>query len=93
MATAADDTSSVADDEADDVGGDIVRASPLINKAMDDADDKDDIFPTLTGNHVCIQCGRDPPDGHERPVVYGHDTIWLHRECERFFRAKMQERG
>jgi hypothetical protein len=74
-----------ADDKADDVDENIVRANPLINKAMDDADDKDGIFPTLTGSHICAQCGRDPPDGAERPVACRDGTVWLHPECRRFW--------
>jgi hypothetical protein len=78
----ADDTSSLADN----VDENIVRANPLTNKAKDDADDKDDIFPTFTnGSHVCAQCGRDPPDGAERPVACGDGTVWLHPECRRFW--------
>jgi hypothetical protein len=83
-----------ADDKADDAGEDTVRHNPLTNKAMDDADDKDGISPNLPGNHVCVQCGLDPPDGQERPVACGDETIWLHRQCERFFvKAKTQVRG
>jgi hypothetical protein len=39
----------------------------------------------LADGHICAQCHRDPPDGKERPVAYGDETIWLHAECERFF--------
>jgi hypothetical protein len=74
-----------ADDKADDVDENIVRANPLTNNVKDDADDKDDILPTFTGSHVCAQCGRDPPDGAERPVACGDGTVWLHPECRKFW--------
>jgi hypothetical protein len=56
---------------ADDTDENIVRANPLINRAKNDADDKDDIFPTLADGHVCAQCGRDPPDGADHAVELG----------------------
>jgi len=65
----------------------------LKNKGSDGSDGGDGIFPNLTGRHVCAQCHR-LPDGKERLVAYGDETIWLHAECERFFiKAKMQEQG
>jgi len=70
-----------------------VTSNPLKNKGGDGSDAGDGIFPNLTGRHVCAQC-RGDPDGKERPVAYGDETIWLHAECERFFiQAKMQEQG
>ena len=37
----------------------------------------------------CVQC-RGPMDGKERPVAIGGNTVWLHPECERFYR-KLKE--
>jgi hypothetical protein len=82
---------SDSDDDGDDRA--TVTANPLKNKDGDGSDSSDGIFPNLTGRHVCAQC-HGAPDGKERPVAYGDDTIWLHPECERFFiQAKMQEQG
>src|SRR4029077_3671986 len=61
-----------------------VTANPLNNKDGDGSDGSDAIFPNLTGRHVCAQC-HGVPDGKERPVAYGDETIWLHAECERFY--------
>jgi len=70
-----------------------VTANPLKNKDADGSDGDDGIFPSLTGRYVCAQC-HGVPDGKERPVAYGDETIWLHAECERFFiQVKMQEQG
>jgi hypothetical protein len=33
----------------------------------------------------CAQC-HGPVDGKERPVAIGGNTVWLHPECERFYR-------
>jgi len=50
--------------------------------------------PRAEHTHVCAQCHRDPPDGKEKPLAYGDETVWLHAECERFFiKAKMEEQG
>jgi hypothetical protein len=35
-------------------------------------------------NRVCAQC-RAPSDGQEQQCQVGSKTIWLHRECERFY--------
>jgi hypothetical protein len=84
--------------DASDSGGDgdnraTVTSNPLKNKEGAGGDGSDGVFPNLTGSHVCAQC-HGVPDGKERPVAYGDETIWLHAECERFFiRAKMQEQG
>jgi hypothetical protein len=56
----------------------------LKNKEGDGGDDSDGIFPDLTGKHVCAQC-HGVPDGKERRIAYGGETIWLHAECQRFF--------
>src|SRR5262249_40536198 len=61
-----------------------VTSNPLKNKKSDGSDGGDGIFPNLTGRHVCAQCHR-LPDGKERLVAYGDETIWLHAECERLF--------
>jgi hypothetical protein len=50
----------------------------------------------FTGNgeepgHVCVQCEGEP-DGKERPVAYGDETIWLHSECVRFFTQARKSR-
>jgi 5S rRNA maturation endonuclease (ribonuclease M5) len=37
------------------------------------------------GEHVCAQCNG-PEDGKEQPVEVGGKTVWLHPECERFYR-------
>jgi hypothetical protein len=65
----------------------------LKKQGSGDSDDADDLLHNLTGRHVCAQC-HGVPDGKERPVAYGDETIWLHAECESFFiKAKMQEQG
>src|SRR6516165_7485465 len=92
-----DEEAAVTSDGSDSSGdGDnrtTVTSNPLKNKGGDGSDAGDGIFPNLTGRHVCAQC-RGDPDGKERPVAYGDETIWLHAECERFFiQAKMQEQG
>jgi hypothetical protein len=38
---------------------------------------------------VCAQC-HDEPDGKERLVAFGGETVWLHPECERFFCSSWQ---
>jgi hypothetical protein len=86
-------TGDGSDNDGDGDDGATVTANPLKNKDGDGRDGSDGIFPNLTGRHVCAQC-HGVPDGNERPVAYGDETIWLHAECERFFiRAKMQEQG
>jgi putative DNA primase/helicase len=40
-------------------------------------------------DRTCVQC-RGPVDGKERQVAIGDKTVWLHPECERFYR-KAQE--
>jgi hypothetical protein len=70
-----------------------VTAKPLKNKDADGSDGNDGIFRNVAGRHVCVQC-HGVPDGKERAVAYGDETIWLHAECERFFiQVKMQEQG
>jgi hypothetical protein len=62
------------------------RSTVTANQLKTKENDSDDsISPTLTGGHVCAQCGLDPPDGEEQEVAYGEETIWLHRHCARFF--------
>jgi hypothetical protein len=73
-----------ADGPWDDPNDEIVRCNPLKNQESDDPDDAADPLHNFTGSHVCAQC-HGPPDGKERPVTYGDETIWLHAECERFF--------
>ena len=86
-------TSDGSDSNGDGDDGAIVTANPLKNKDGDGRDGSDGIFPNLTGGHVCAHC-HGVPDGKERPVAYGDETIWLHAECERFFiQAKMQEQA
>ena len=34
----------------------------------------------------CAQCRREPLDGKERLVAVGNEQVWLHQECERFYR-------
>jgi Toprim-like len=92
-----DQEATVTSDGGDGYGdGDdrtTVTANPLKNKDADGSDGDDGIFPSLTGRYVCAQC-HGVPDGKERPVAYGDETIWLHAECERFFiQVKMQEQG
>jgi hypothetical protein len=42
--------------------------------------------------HICAQCGRNPPDGGERPSLHGE--LWLHAGCEEaFIHARMTEEG
>ena len=36
-------------------------------------------------DRTCVQC-RGPVDGKERQVADGQKTVWLHAECERFYR-------
>jgi hypothetical protein len=87
VASDGSDSNGDGDDRAN------VTANPLKNKDGDGSDGSDGIFPNLTGRHVCAQC-HGVPDGKERPVAYGDETIWLHAECERFFiQVKMQEQG
>jgi hypothetical protein len=86
-------TNDGSDGDGDSNKNATVTANPLKNKDGDGSDGRDGIFPNLTGRHVCAQC-HGVPDGKERPVAYGGETIWLHAECERFFiQAKMQEQG
>jgi hypothetical protein len=73
-----------AHDLSDDPDDEIVRCNPLKNQASDDPDDADELLHNFTRSHVCAQC-HGPPDGKERPVAYGDETIWLHAECERFY--------
>jgi hypothetical protein len=92
-----DEEATVTGDGSDSNGdGDdraIVTANPLKNKDGDGSDGGDGIFSNLSGGHACAQC-HGVPDGKERPVAYGDETIWLHAECERFFiQVKMQEQG
>jgi Toprim-like len=87
VASDGSDSNGDGDDRAN------VTANPLKNKDGDGSDGSDGIFPNLTGRHVCAQC-HGVPDGKERFVAYGDETIWLHAECERFFiQVKMQEQG
>jgi hypothetical protein len=84
---------SDSDGAGDGDDGATVTANPLKNKDGDGSDGSDGISRNLTGGHVCAQC-HGVPNGSERPVAYGDETIWLHAECERFFiKAKMQEQG
>src|SRR5262249_49333164 len=86
-------TSDGSDSNGDGDDGATVTANPLKNKDGNGSDGSDGISPNLTGRHVCAQC-HGVPDGNERPVAYGDETIWLHAECERFFiQAKMQQQG
>jgi hypothetical protein len=77
-------TNETADHRADDGPDGASADNPLKNKASDGADDTDANSHTHTGRPVCAQC-RGEPDGRERLVAYGGETIWLHAECERFF--------
>jgi hypothetical protein len=70
--------------KSDDPDDEIVRCNPLKNQASDDPDDADELLHNFTRSHVCAQC-HGPPDGKERPVAYGDETIWLHAECERLY--------
>ena len=83
-----DEEATVTSDGSDSNGdGDdraTVTANPLKNKDGDGSDGSDGIFPNLTGKYVCAQC-HGVPDGKERPIAYGGETIWLHAECQRFF--------
>src|SRR5262249_2753681 len=86
-------TGDASDNNGDGDDGATVTANPLKNKDGDGSDGRDGIFPNLTGRHACTQCHR-VPDGKERLVAYGDETIWLDAECERFFiEATMQEQG
>jgi len=86
-------TGDGSDNDGDGDDGAAVTTIPLKNKDGDGSDSSDGIFPNLTGRHVCAHC-HGVPDGKERPVAYGDETIWLHAERERFFiQAKMQEQG
>src|SRR5262249_37482896 len=92
-----DEGATVTGDGSDSSGdGDYratVTSNPLKSKEGDGGDDSDGIFPNLTGRHACAQCHR-VPDGKERLVAYGDETIWLHAECGRFFiQAKMEDQG
>jgi hypothetical protein len=40
-------------------------------------------------DHTCVQC-RGNVDGTEQPVAVSGRTIWLHRECERFWLRAVQ---
>jgi hypothetical protein len=73
------------DGRSDSSDSGTVTTNQLKNKENDNDDSDDSISPTLTDCHVCAQCGLDPPDGKEQKVAYGDETIWLHRQCERFF--------
>jgi hypothetical protein len=42
-------------------------------------------------DRTCVQC-HGAPDGKERRVRVGDGTVWLHPECERFFRHDRGER-
>jgi hypothetical protein len=68
-----------------------VTSSQLKTKENDSDDGDDSLSPTLTGGHVCAQCRLDPPDGKEQEVAYGDETVWLHRNCERFFKNLVSE--
>jgi hypothetical protein len=82
----------------DDCGDDTIPSSPIVppivppnplkDKAWDGADGRDANFHTQTGNGengVCAQCNG-APDGKERLCLVDGEEVWLHRECEPFFR-------
>ena len=96
--TSATDPGDVAD-RADDVANDVADRGPgnarNINDVSDVAlvalrpaaggDDHLEIPNYLDERPRCAQC-RGRPDGSERPVTVNDETVWLHPECQRFYR-------
>jgi hypothetical protein len=73
------------DDPHDDHDADIVMPNRLRHQKNDDHDDHGAVCPNTTGSCACVQC-RGAPDGTElRHEITGR-TVWLHRECARFYR-------
>jgi hypothetical protein len=73
----------------DDIYSNIVTSKPLKTQINDDGDANDDIFPTSAKDRICAQC-HGPPDGTEQLCAVGDQTVWLHRECRRFYVADQE---
>jgi hypothetical protein len=79
----------VADAVAD--GGDVADPRPKDHRKFNGVADVADVAAPATygeggGDVRCAQCNG-LHDGKERVRVVGDRTVWLHRECERFWRA------
>jgi hypothetical protein len=59
---------------------------PLIPGPADSADGKDSKMPNQSNGHACRQCNGEP-DGAEREHTIGGEAVWLHDQCESFWRA------
>jgi hypothetical protein len=69
-----------------------VQANPLKDKASDGVDGSDANFHTQSGKggngaNVCAQC-KAPTDGKERLCHVDGAAVWLHEQCEQFYRRQ-----
>jgi hypothetical protein len=77
------------DDPEDDFHAGVATSKSAQCKGTDEGDANDDLFLTPAGERVCAQCNG-LPDGTEQLCTVADQTVWLHRECQRFYIANQE---